>query len=139
MKREGVPRGSTRLGQLNSRVPRGNLPLVHVSKWAPPWHKSLTGGPHLSATWQSASGPPHPTLCHMAQPQQATSIRLCHMAQPEEATSPSSVPHGITPQSHLNINMPHGSTAGHTHQQAQSYSITHGSYLLDKVSTVDPT
>jgi hypothetical protein len=67
-KREGVPRGSTRLGQLSYRVPRDNLPLVHVSKWAPPWHESLTGGPHLSATWQSASGPPHPTLCHMAQP-----------------------------------------------------------------------
>jgi hypothetical protein len=31
-KREGVPRGSARLGQLSSRVPLGNLPLVHVSK-----------------------------------------------------------------------------------------------------------
>jgi hypothetical protein len=32
------------------------------ARWAPPWYKSLTGGPHLSATWQSASGPP-PPLC----------------------------------------------------------------------------
>jgi hypothetical protein len=86
-KREGVPRGSTRLDQLSSRVPRGNLSLVHVSKWAPPWYKSLTGGPHLSATWQSTSGPPHLSICHMAQSQQATSTCLCHMAQPEEATS----------------------------------------------------
>jgi hypothetical protein len=86
-KREGVPRGSTRLDQLSSRVPRDNLSLVHVSKWAPPWYKSLTGGPHLSATWQSTSGPPYASSCHMAQPQEATSTCLCHMAQLHQATS----------------------------------------------------
>jgi hypothetical protein len=72
-KREGVPSGSTRLGQLSSRVPRGNLPLVHVSKWAPPWHKSLTGGPHHSATWQAMTGPPHSacaTWRHTTEPPQ---------------------------------------------------------------------
>jgi len=69
-------------------VPRGSLSLGHVSKWAPPWHESLTCGPHLSATWQTASGPPHhpsATWHHTRGPLNPT---LCHMAQPEETTSP---------------------------------------------------
>jgi hypothetical protein len=38
-----------------------------------PGTSHLTGGPHLSATWQSFNGPPHPTLCHMAASQAAIS------------------------------------------------------------------
>jgi hypothetical protein len=48
----------------------------------------LTGGPHLSATWQSFNGPPHPTLCHMAASQATTSLGICHVAAHYIATSP---------------------------------------------------
>jgi hypothetical protein len=119
MKREGVPRGSTRVGQVSKPLTRVTTPLVHISSysirqrhmaasgWArlaarchlAPSHWStsasgphpgtshLTGGPHLSATWQSTSGPPHASSCHMAQPHEATSTCLCHMAQLHQATS----------------------------------------------------
>jgi hypothetical protein len=52
-----------------------------------PGMSHLTGGPHLSATWQSFNGPPHPTLWHMAASQTTTSPGICHMAAYHEATS----------------------------------------------------
>jgi hypothetical protein len=55
-----------------------------------PGASHLTGGPYHSATWQSTSGPPHPSLCQMAQPQKATSFSQCHMAQSQQHTSASS-------------------------------------------------
>jgi hypothetical protein len=63
------------------------------ARWAPPWYKSLTGGPHLSATWQSASGPPHP---------------LCATWHNHRKPPPLSVPHGTTTGSHLTLSVPHG-------------------------------
>jgi hypothetical protein len=55
-----------------------------------PGASHLTGGPYHSATWQSTSGPPHPSLCQMAQPQKATSFSQCHMTQSQQHTSAAS-------------------------------------------------
>jgi hypothetical protein len=93
-----------------------------------PGTSHLTGGPHLSATWQSFNGPPHPTLCHMAQLHQATSTQLCHMATHysstsvavnQWSTSSQCMPHGTTTGGHLTKLMPHG-TATATHISSES-------------------
>jgi hypothetical protein len=80
-----MPRGSPWLSHLSSQVPRDTLPLVHVSKWAPPRHKSPD-------RW--------------APPQ-------CHVAVIQWSTSPNPMPHGTTTSSHLNPAVPHDSISSH--------------------------
>jgi hypothetical protein len=86
-KREGVPRGSIRLGQFSSRVSRGTLLLIPVRKWAPPRYKSPDrwAPPQCHVTvnqWATSL-----SLCHMASYYSVTSLSLCYMALHYRATS----------------------------------------------------
>jgi hypothetical protein len=73
------------------------------------WQHTEKSPQHVSATWQSPIGPPQ-----QCGPHHYTNLtcgpHLCHVSAYDGGTSA--------------LNMPHGSTAGHTHQQTQSYSTT---------------
>jgi hypothetical protein len=88
--------GSLWLSHLSSQVPRGTLPLVHVSKWAPPRHKSPD-------RWA-------PPQCHVAVNQWSTSSQC----MPHDTTTGvhfnMHMPHGTATSSHLNPAVPHGSS-----------------------------
>jgi hypothetical protein len=95
--------GSLWLGQVSSQVPRGTLPLVHISKWAPPRHKS-------PVRWA-------PPQCHVAVNQWSTSCQL--------------LPHGTTTGGHFNMSMPHG-TATSSHLNP---AVPHGKLWFSHFST----
>jgi hypothetical protein len=83
MKREGVSRGSTRVGQVSKPLPRVTTLLVHVS----------TSGPHIGVDiWQV--GPTHATWHSPAGP---------HQQQPQI-----DMPHGSTWLSRVNMGSTHG-------------------------------
>jgi hypothetical protein len=91
MKREGVPRGSTGLGQVSKKLPRVTTLLVHVSTDGPhPGAGYLASGPHtchMALTYWSTSAATSPDACHMTTPQVTTSSDACYVAAYHEATS----------------------------------------------------
>ena len=119
-------------------MPRGSLSLGHVSKWAPPRYESLTGGPHLSATWQTASGPPHhpgATWHHTSGPLHSLCATRHNQRRPPHPSHATWQPCNNTPHSPC-ATWQHSND---TPQQTTPHLLTHGYMLLVQLGSIGPT